>query len=83
MFKKFLVLVLVMIILLSIIVCNFKENKVNDEFNIKVIIVDDLKEKEIFFVYLGVGLKKLMDEIVKKFEKENNVKVEYSYVGFV
>ncbi|HBF0310434.1 TPA: molybdate ABC transporter substrate-binding protein [Clostridioides difficile] len=81
MFKKLSVLALAMIISLSITACNSKENKANDESNTKVITADDSKEKETLFVYSGAGLKKPMDEIAKKFEKENNIKVEYSYAG--
>ncbi|HCQ5725614.1 TPA: molybdate ABC transporter substrate-binding protein [Clostridioides difficile] len=81
MFKKLSVLALAMIISLSITACNSKENKANDKSNTKVTTADDSKEKETLFVYSGAGLKKPMDEIAKKFEKENNVKVEYSYAG--
>lgn len=81
MFKKLSVLALAMIISLSITACNSKKNKANDESNTKVTTADDSKEKETLFVYSGAGLKKPMDEIAQKFEKENNVKVEYSYAG--
>lgn len=84
MLKKISILTLALLISIGITACNSKENKVNDKSSAKATSTNDSKDKEkeeTLFVYSGAGLKKPMDEIAQKFEKENNVKIEYSYAG--